>query len=110
MHHPRIPNTIKFVPLALALGLAVTAPVQADPAGPACWVLNATTGEWEQDGSADRTLGSEHDSANGTSHANANAYGSGNNASSDGSSAIGIANIARGNHSSAMGRGNTASS
>ena len=43
-------------------------------------MFNATTGEWEADAGADRTLGSEHGDANSTCHAEASAYGVGNNA------------------------------
>src|SRR3546814_1095955 len=53
---------IKLAPLALALGLAIALPAQADPAGPGCWTFNDTTGEWEQDNAnaTNRTEGSEH--------------------------------------------------
>src|SRR3546814_9124246 len=34
---------IKLAPLALALGLAIALPAQADPAGPGCWTFNDTT-------------------------------------------------------------------
>ena len=40
-----IPNGLKLVPLALALGLAIAGPAKADPNGPNCWVLDPATGE-----------------------------------------------------------------
>src|SRR3546814_8479936 len=68
---------IKLAPLALALGLAIALPAQADPAGPGCWTFNDTTGEWEQDNAnaTNRTEGSEHSEANSTCVADASAYG-----------------------------------
>src|SRR3546814_11170302 len=59
---------IKLAPLALALGLAIALPAQADPAGPGCWTFNDTTSEWEQDNAnaTNRTEGSEHGEANNT--------------------------------------------
>ena len=109
MHSTTLRHGLKLVPLALALGLAISTPAKADPAGPACWVFNSTTGEWEPDAGADRTLGSEHGDANSTCHADASAYGKGNNASAAASTAIGANNIARGSGSTAVGGSNTAS-
>src|SRR3546814_17796013 len=96
---------IKLAPLALALGLAIALPAQADPAGPGCWTFNDTTGEWEQDNAnaTNRTEGSEHGEANSTCVADASAYGEGNNASGIRSSAVGATNIARGRDSVPIG-------
>src|SRR3546814_11462488 len=68
---------IKLAPLALALGLAIALPAQADPAGPGCWTFNDTTGEWEQDyaSATNRTEGSEHGEANSTCAADARGHG-----------------------------------
>src|SRR5690606_14678366 len=95
MQHRNIPHTLKLVPLALALGLAIALPAQADPAGPGCWTFNDTTGEWEQSSDpTNRTEGNEHGDANTTCVADASAYGKGNNASGVRSSAFGVNNIA----------------
>src|SRR5690554_1532085 len=109
MHTTNIRHGLKLVPLALALGFAISAPAKADPAGTPCWVFNSTTGEWEADTAADRTQGSEHGDANTTCAANASAYGDRNNASGTGSTAVGGSNIARGSSSTAVGDRNTAS-
>ena len=104
--HTNIRHGLKLVPLALALGFAISAPAKAAPLGPTCWVFNSTTGEWEADGDADRTLGSEHGASNSTCHANASAYGTLNNASGARSSAVGHMNSARGHDSTAIGQSN----
>src|SRR3546814_268253 len=103
MQHRAIPHTLKLVPLALALGLAIAMPAQADPAGPGCWTFNSTTGEWTQSPDiTNRTEGNEHGDANTTCFVDASAYGEGNNASATDSTAVGVDNIARGNSSTAV--------
>src|SRR3546814_11849077 len=71
MQHRTIPHTLNLVPLALALGLAIALPAKADPAGPGCWVFNATTQAWEQADAIDKTHGAEHGDRNSTSFADA---------------------------------------
>src|SRR3546814_19158290 len=88
---------IKLAPLALALGLAIALPAQADPAGPGCWTFNDTTGEWEQDNdnATNRTEGSEHGEANSTYVANASPQGDGNHTRGIRSSTHGATHNAR---------------
>src|SRR3546814_8738228 len=81
MQHRTIPHTLKLVPLALALGLAIALPAQADPAGPNCWTFDTTAQAWVQDATIDKTQGAEHGNRNSTCLADANAYGTLNNAS-----------------------------
>lgn len=88
-----------LAPIALAIGLVLAQPAQADPAGPACWVKDPITGEWVQDNSADRTMGNELGTRNSTcaggGQMDSNAYGHGNNASTANSTALGYQNVAR---------------
>src|SRR3546814_12989068 len=79
MQHRAIPHTLKLVPLALALGLAIAMPAQADPAGPGCWTFNSTTGEWTQSPDiTNRTEGTEHGHPNPTCFVNASPHGHSN--------------------------------
>ena len=80
MQYPAIPHTLKLIPLALALGLAIAMPAQAAVDGDPCWVFNTTTNVWEPDPAIDRTQGNEHGDRNSTCTADASAYGEGNNA------------------------------
>src|SRR3546814_12403728 len=75
MQHRTIPHTLNLVPLALALGLALALPAKADPAGPGCWVFNATTQAWEPDDAIDKTQGAAHCHRNSPCFAEASAYG-----------------------------------
>src|SRR3546814_19093757 len=73
MQHRTIPHTLNLVPLALALGLAIALPAKADPAGPGCWVFNATNQAWEPDDAIDKTHGAEHGDRNRPCFADASA-------------------------------------